>query len=102
MFIKFGLSSKSTEIFPPLILTISNALVQCREPNNWSAKGSNFKEDDSALALWELLLYDLYRDLDHGRHWVLDASCESLSLLTLSLFAYGTNTVRYRPGGNYY
>jgi hypothetical protein len=37
------------------------------------------------------------RDLDHGRHWVLDASCADLCVLTLSLFAYGTNTVRSAP-----
>ena len=33
--------------------------MQCREPTRRSAKGTNFKEDDSALPLLELLLYGL-------------------------------------------
>jgi len=34
------------------------------------------------------------RDLDHKRYWVLGAYIDGLHLLTLSLFAYGTNTTR--------
>ena len=45
---------KSTKIFPPPLLIY--AKLQYRE-QKWSAKGSDFKEDDSALLLQELLLY---------------------------------------------
>ena len=34
------------------------------------------------------------RDLDHKKFWVLGAQLENTRLLTLSLFAYGTNTTR--------
>ena len=34
------------------------------------------------------------RDLDHKKYWVLGAHLENTRLLSLSLFAYGTNTTR--------
>lgn len=34
------------------------------------------------------------RDLDHKKFWVLGAQLQNTRLLTLSLFAYGTNTTR--------
>ena len=34
------------------------------------------------------------RDLDHKKFWVLGAQLQNMRLLTLSLFAYGTNTTR--------
>ena len=44
---------KSTEMFAPLLLNhLINAHVPCNaESKKWSAKVSNFKEDDSALPI---------------------------------------------------
>lgn len=51
--------------------------------------------------LCRLLLYNRnsgtvtgVRDLDHKRYWVLGAYIDGLHVLSLSLFAYGTNTTR--------
>jgi hypothetical protein len=48
----------------------------------------------SKFALTNEVESPVCRDLDHGRHWVLDTSCQDMSVLALSLFAYGTNTTR--------
>ena len=45
---------KSTEIFPPLLPYVRDAHIIAE-----SQKSSHFKEDDSALPLYKLLLYVL-------------------------------------------
>ena len=82
-------------------------LVMCRIRHSGQGEPYLHVEEDvmvvpgDAKCVSRVLLYDreagavhCVRELDHKKYWVLGAHLEHTRLLTLSLFAYGTNTTR--------
>ena len=82
-------------------------LVICRIRHSVQGEPYLHVEEDvmvvpgDAKCVCRVLLYDreagavhCVRELDHKKYWVLGAHLEHTRLLTLSLFAYGTNTTR--------